>query len=56
MPPDVPRDFVCRHVFKDSASITTATGSSGEVAKKPLTSRERSQLLSDKPGTYVCTA
>ena len=47
-PPDVPRDFVCRHTFEPS---DVGQALPDNVRKKPLTSRERTQILSEKPGT-----
>ena len=54
-PPDVPRDFVCRHSFEGAESApppssTTRPPVGGDSGwRKPLTSAERSQLLSDSP-------
>ena len=50
-PPSVPRDFVPLHKFSNNCSVSEK---STEGHQKPLTSTERSQLLSDHPGTR-CT-
>ena len=49
-PPNVPRDFVPVHKFSSSCSVSEKPT---ESHQKPLTSTERSQLLSDQPGTVV---
>ena len=45
----MPRDFVPKHMFS-SASCVSGGQAEGQQRHKPLTSTERSQLLSDQPG------
>ena len=48
----MPRDFVPLHKFSVGSSVSESKPESG---RKPLTSTERSQLLSDQPGNE-CSA
>ena len=48
----VPRDFVPVHKF--TVPVLKDSGVSGLVVQKPLMSTERTQLLADKPGMFVC--
>ena len=45
-PPSVPRDFTPLHKFSNGCSVSENQND----RQKPLTSTQRSQLLSDQPG------
>ena len=49
-PPKVPRDFAPLHKFSNNLSVSENLT---ESHRKPLTSTERSQLLSDHPGNLL---
>ena len=50
----MPRDFVPKHKFS-SASCVSGGQAEAQQRHKPLTSTERSQLLSDQPGGSCTT-